>query len=81
MKDILGRKGSNSLYKHNRLIHQDSDKKFERFQFQQVSSHPSVLQRLLTESYLIQSEPNLINSKNEYGASKWISITRSKQAT
>ena len=71
--DIKSNKISNSLAKHNNL-HHTNDRNHERFTFYKISSHNSVLNRELTESYLIHTGRNLINSRKEYSRGKWISL-------
>ena len=74
-------KTSNSMWKHNNKYHPDDPKNHERFEWTKVSTHRTNMSRLLTESYLIQSRNDLMNSKLEYGASKWINMDWSKTKT
>ena len=81
-QEIHGKKDSNSLYKHNLKYHPNTHQNFSRFKFSRVSTHRSTLQRLLTEAHSIStsSEP-LMNSKQEYGAAKWISFEAGRTYT
>ena len=81
LKDVKAKKLANSLAKHNKKFHQDTDNSAERFKFHQVSSHPKNLERYLTEAYWIHNSQNIFNSKSEYGMGKWISVDFSSQAT
>ena len=73
--DISAKKFSNSLYKHNLKFHTETHTESDRFKFKTLSTHSTVMNRLLTEAYQIaHSDKLLMNSKNEYGAGKWISL-------
>ena len=72
-QDVKANLQSNSLAKHNSAVH-DNDRNPDSFSFKQISKHNSVLNRILTEAYLIHSTSNLVNSKHEYGQGKWITM-------
>ena len=76
------KKTSSSLYKHNSQFHNESITDTNRFKFEKISSHSSVMQRLITEAYKIShSNEKLMNSKNEYGQGKWISLETVTETT
>ena len=83
IKDIKGRgdKTSNSMKAHNKKYHQDSVNKYDRFEVGVMSSHANLMERLLTESYKIQTGGDLMNGKQEWGSSKWIHLNWSKTYT
>ena len=81
-KEVHGKSNSNSLYKHNLRYHPNTHQDYSRFKFTKVSSHRSTLQRLLTEAHSIStSRESLMNTKQEYGAAKWISLESKRTYT
>ena len=73
--DVRAKKQGSSLYKHNQKFHVDTHTDASRFKFKQISTHPSLMNRLLTEAHsIVMSKILLKNSKNKYGAAKWISL-------
>ena len=71
-----------ALHKHNDLYHSDSPDNFERFRFRKTNTYNNVLTRVMSEAYQIaNSSDKLMNSKNEYGAGKWISLNPTKFTT
>ena len=80
--DISAKKPGSSLYKHNMKYHIDTHTDANRFKFKQISTHPTVMNRLLTEAHSIAHDNRkLMNSKNEYGAGKWVSLVTDKFST
>ena len=80
--DISAKKVTNSLYKHNLKFHSETHTESDRFSFKTLSTHSTVMSRLLTEAYKIaHSDKRLMNSKNEYGAGKWVSLETNKFST
>ena len=80
--DITSKKFTNSLYKHNFKFHNDTHTQHDRFSFKTLSTHSTVMNRLLSEAYKIaHSDKKLMNSKTEYGAGKWVSLETNKFST
>ena len=80
--DVRAKKQGSSLYKHYLKFHADTHTDASRFKFRQISTHPSLMNRLLTEAHSIAMRRiKLTNRKNKYGAGKWISLETNKFTT